>query len=75
MLTLYYNIFERSLKMEIIIIPNSPGNKRRLHTTTDSLSHPMHGQITVGYLRSFFFHFCNIINYQNHNEQHYKAEQ
>ena len=31
--------------------------------------------MTVGYLRSFFFHFCNIINDQNHNQQRYEAEQ
>lgn len=29
----------------------------------------------VGYLRSFFLHFCNIINDQDHNQQRYEAEQ
>ena len=31
--------------------------------------------IVVGYLRSFFLHFSNIIYDQNHNQQRYEAEQ
>ena len=65
-----------------------PGGNRNLpdkktmdahHTLTPyTLTHThtrMHGSIVVGYLRSFFLHFCNIIYDQNHNQQRYEAEQ
>lgn len=50
-------------------------DKKTMGHTLHTRTHAMHGQITAGYLRSFFLHFCNIIYYQNHNQQRYKAEQ